>query len=401
MGDLPDWFYLWAPKGVVALFLFAFGACVGSFLNVVIFRLPEGLSIVRPASRCPTCKHELRWFENLPIVSWLALRGRCRSCHVSISPQYVLIEALVAVVFAGVYIVFFLAPPDEWWAGIGGEWWRMVGLAGGWPAFIVILTVLCGLLVATVVDARTFTIPGPITTTMTVIALLAWLMQGLVPEPPLAEGHWPIPTVGWGLIGATLGGWLGVGVAWLGLNYGPIPRSFADYEDYVAEGETLAEYPFARREMWKELLFLLPICVGLVGGGMIVGAVRIDADVPRWLMAISAGLFGWLVGGGLVWGVRWLGTVAFGKEAMGMGDVHLLAAVGACLGWVDPIRIFFLAPFTALAWIALSRLAAMVRRTNGHELPYGPHLAAATVVIIFLRPAVEAFQLALFTPPVH
>jgi leader peptidase (prepilin peptidase)/N-methyltransferase len=401
VGDFPDWFYIWAPKGVVALFLFAFGACVGSFLNVVIYRLPEGLSIVRPASRCPKCAHELRWFENLPIVSWLALRGRCRSCRAPISPQYVLIEMLVAVVFAGVYIIFFLAPPDQWWAGIGGEWWRYVGLSGGWPALIVVLTVLCGLLVATIIDARTFLIPAPITTAMTVIALVAWLVQGLLPQPPLAEGLWPIPTVGWGLIGATLGGWLGVGVAWVGLNFGPIPRSFADYEEFVPEGETLAEYPFARREMWKELLFLLPICIGLVGGGMILGAGRIDADVPRWLMAISAGLFGWLVGGGIVWGVRWLGTLAFGKEAMGMGDVHLLAAVGACLGWVDPIRIFFLAPFTALAWIALSRLAAMVRRTPGHELPYGPHLAAATVVIIFLRPAVEAFQHALFTPPVH
>ena len=401
MGDFPDWFYIWAPKGVVGLFIFAFGACVGSFLNVVIYRLPEGLSIVRPASRCPKCAHELRWFENLPIVSWLALRGRCRSCHAPISPQYVLIEMLVAVVFAGVYIIFFLAPPDQWWGGIGGEWWRYVGLSGGWPALIVVLTVLCGLLVATIIDARTFLIPAPITTAMTVIALVAWLVQGLLPQPPLAEGLWPIPTVGWGLIGATLGGWLGVGVAWVGLNFGPIPRSFADYEEFVPEGETLAEYPFARREMWKELLFLLPICIGLVGGGMILGAVHIDADVPRWLMAISAGLFGWLVGGGIVWGVRWLGTLAFGKEAMGMGDVHLLAAVGACLGWVDPIRIFFLAPFTALAWIALSRLAAMVRRTTGHELPYGPHLAAATVVIIFLRPAVEAFQHALFTSPVH
>jgi leader peptidase (prepilin peptidase)/N-methyltransferase len=281
VGEYPDWFYLWAPKGVIAIFLFAFGACVGSFLNVVIYRLPEGLSIVRPASRCPKCAHQLPWFENLPILSWLSLRGRCSSCRAPISPQYILLEVLVAVVFAGVYVLFFLAPSDVWWSGIGGEWWRSSGLVGAWPALVVILTVLCGLLVATIIDARTFLIPAPITTTMTVIALVAWLVQGLVPEPPLAEGLWPIPTVGWGLIGATLGGWLGVGVAWLGLNYGPIPRSFADYEKFVPEGETLAEYPFARREMWKELLFLLPICVGLVGGGMLLVALRIDADVPE------------------------------------------------------------------------------------------------------------------------
>ena len=398
VSDFPDWFYIWAPKGVIVLFLLAFGACVGSFLNVVIYRMPEGLSIVRPASRCPKCNHHLRWFENLPILSWLALRGRCRSCSLPISSQYLLIELLVAVLFAGAYVIFFLAPPDTWWAGIGGEWWRFVGLSGGWPALLIVLTVLCGLLVATVIDARTFLIPAPITTAMTVIALVAWLVQGVLPEPPMAAGLWPIPTVGWGLIGATLGGWLGVGIAWAGLRYGKIPRSFEDYEKYVPEGETLGDYPFARREMFKELLFLLPIIVGLVGGWFIAGACNCQSVPPRWLMGVSAGLFGWLVGGGLVWGVRLLGTFAFGKEAMGMGDVHLLAAIGAGLGWIDPIRVFFLAPFTALAWVALSRIVAMVRRSEGHELPYGPHLAAATVVVIFLRPLVEAFQEAIFTP---
>ncbi|MCP3061893.1 prepilin peptidase [Myxococcus sp. K38C18041901] len=80
-------------------FLLVLGLCIGSFLNVVIARVPEGLSIVRPGSRCPRCGHVLAWYENIPVLSWLALRGRCRSCHAPISPRYVLVELLTGLLF--------------------------------------------------------------------------------------------------------------------------------------------------------------------------------------------------------------------------------------------------------------------------------------------------------------
>ncbi|MFY1830064.1 prepilin peptidase [Myxococcus fulvus] len=80
-------------------FLLVLGLCIGSFLNVVIARVPEGLSIVRPGSRCPRCGHVLSWYENIPVLSWLALRGRCRSCHAPISPRYVLVELLTGLLF--------------------------------------------------------------------------------------------------------------------------------------------------------------------------------------------------------------------------------------------------------------------------------------------------------------
>ena len=166
----------------------------------------------------------------------------------------------------------------------------------------------------------------------------------------------------------------------------------------MPEGETLGEYPFARREMWKELLFLAPIILGAIAGWLVVCWAGCAGDVPRWLGAVAAALFGWLIGGGLIWGVRVLGTLAFGREAMGMGDVHLLAAVGAALGWIDPIRAFFIAPFMALAWVAFSRLVSLFGREEGRELPYGPHLAMATVVVIYFRPAVESLQNALLLP---
>ena len=77
-----------------------FGAMIGSFLNVCIYRVPRKMSVARPPSSCPACGRRLAWFENLPIVGYLALRGRCRTCHAEIRPRYVIIEALTASMFA-------------------------------------------------------------------------------------------------------------------------------------------------------------------------------------------------------------------------------------------------------------------------------------------------------------
>lgn len=90
----------------LSLFVLAavFGAVVGSFLNVVILRLPkEGASVVFPASHCPQCQQPLTWYENIPLVSYLALRGRCRTCNVAISWQYPLVELSMAVLSALLY----------------------------------------------------------------------------------------------------------------------------------------------------------------------------------------------------------------------------------------------------------------------------------------------------------
>jgi leader peptidase (prepilin peptidase) / N-methyltransferase len=87
------------PPLVALLFAGAFGAVVGSFLNVCIHRLPLHVSIVWPSSACPHCTRELSWYENIPILSWLALRARCRTCNGPISIRYPLIEALTAAVF--------------------------------------------------------------------------------------------------------------------------------------------------------------------------------------------------------------------------------------------------------------------------------------------------------------
>ena len=138
---------------------------------------------------------------------------------------------------------------------------------------------------------------------------------------------------------------------------------------------------------------------GIVGWFVVRQFFGPDLQLPMWLLAISSSIFGGLVGGGAIWLVRILGTLGFGREAMGMGDVHLLVAIGVCLGWEDPLRAFFVAPFTALAWIGLTRIVSIFSRKSARELPYGPHLAIATILIILFRPLVNEFQAVLFLPP--
>jgi leader peptidase (prepilin peptidase)/N-methyltransferase len=92
----------WEVLTVLALL----GLCVGSFLNVCIHRLPHGQSVVSPGSRCPHCGYELRWFDNIPVVSYAMLRGRCRRCRAAISMRYPIIELITMLVFVGHYFVF-------------------------------------------------------------------------------------------------------------------------------------------------------------------------------------------------------------------------------------------------------------------------------------------------------
>jgi leader peptidase (prepilin peptidase)/N-methyltransferase len=161
------------------------------------------------------------------------------------------------------------------------------------------------------------------------------------------------------------------------------------------------QYPHARREMVLELAFLAPPVVGALAGGWvaervvsafagpwIVGEQGLIAPAlaPLWLTVLGAVCMGYLIGGGLVWAVRIFGTLLFGKEAMGLGDVHLMAAVGACLGWIDPTIAFFLAAFVGVGWAVLARV---VGGTLNRAMPYGPFLAIATLLVVLGKPLIE------------
>jgi leader peptidase (prepilin peptidase)/N-methyltransferase len=130
-------------------FVFMIGACIGSFLNVVIYRLPANLSLIHPPSRCPHCFHRLGKTENIPIFGWLWLRGKCRWCHTPISPRYPLIEALTGWIFL---IVF----------------WKF-GLTSFTVGYWIFLSWLLAL---TFIDLDTFTLPNSLTKWGLILGLL-------------------------------------------------------------------------------------------------------------------------------------------------------------------------------------------------------------------------------------
>ena len=88
----------------ITFLVFIFGAMIGSFLNVVIYRIPKGESIVFPASKCQSCQTPLKWWHNIPILSWLFLRGKCYFCHENISSQYPVVEFLTGIIFTALYL---------------------------------------------------------------------------------------------------------------------------------------------------------------------------------------------------------------------------------------------------------------------------------------------------------
>lgn len=389
-GTTPDVGMLAATDGLLTLlghgpwlvFTFCFGASVGSFVNVIVYRLPLHMSLSVPPSRCPTCGGKLRFFrENLPVLGWVLLRGRCRFCRVRISPVYPLVELIMGLLFVGLYVLLFMAGPGDWGWALGGPWWEVQQFGLAWPGYLAFATLLASLWAMTVIDARTFLIPIQIPLFASIAGMVLWTVQGLLARK---IGHdWPLPATAWPATLAALLGLGGVLVSWALLATGRLRPSFADYEAFVPEGKTLGDYPHARREMGVELLFLLPCVAGIALGwwwGSTIAGVP-----PVWLQALGASVLGYLVGGGVVWAIRIFGTLGFGREAMGMGDVHLLAAVGAVTGWFLPLVAFFIAPFLGLAWAGI---AGLIRRVDGRrrELPYGPHLAIAVVAVFLCRP---------------
>lgn len=462
---MPDWLMIRLPMITTALFVFAIGACVGSLINVLVYRLPRGLDVVKPTSRCPSCGTRLTWRENIPILGWIFLGGKCRFCKSRISPEYPIVESIVAFIFVGIYILWYIVPPDATLMGIPfgsiAPEWAHNGAGRTWPAFVVLLMLLGSLVAMTIIDARTCTIPLVLTWVPAGVALLfhtghaVWFqarfgdIQQTLPGMWTGEGirrwftapgeTWTLATggpSGWRFIGAALGGILGLSLSNLLLTTGLITRSFSDFESWERslqpetpepaqppEGsdpeatipsppespesggsptDLWIQYPHARREMVKELAFLAPTVLGLMGGGWLsvrlvghfAGAwqVGIDGravppvDAPLWLVVLAGVLMGYLIGGGVVWAVRIFGSLAFGKEAMGLGDVHMMAAVGACLGWIDPVLAFFGAAFVGVAWAILARI---VGGKFNRAMPYGPFLAVATVLVILFKPAVE------------
>ncbi len=246
--------------GVMA---FAFGAIVGSFLNVCILRMPKDESIVFPASHCMSCKKTLAWYDNIPIVSFLMIGARCRYCKVKLSWQYPLVEALTGVLFVVFYSVFGLTPKGFLYLYLS----------------VVLLT-------QGVIDMRHKIIPDELSLPAIAVGLA---VSAFFPEVHGQTAHWQ--------------GFL---------------KSF----------------------------------IGVLAGGGFLYAV---GTVAEWVLK---------------------------KEAMGGGDVKLLAAIGSVVGWQGVFWTIFVSSL-------LGTIGGLyLRMTKGEELiPFGPYLALAAFLYLFVGPA--------------
>ena len=340
------------------------GLCVGSFLNVVIHRLPRGLSVNDPKrSFCPHCKKSLPAWENLPVITWLLQRGRCRNCQAPIAIRYLLVEVLTGVL----YLVAWLYLP-------------MISAI----LAIILFTVLVAV---TFIDAEHQLIPTSWTTAGSVIALGGSLLVPQLLDLPELEFDWIRESSWAGLRVSAIGLVVGFGSLWgvvlLGkLIFGRLRLNFKEaalwrlqegYEDDEQLYFVIGKEPHS----WDELFYRPTDRLVIQGHGFKVDGKRRPAKelrIGRDDLEI----------GGETWKITDLKSlegkatnVIIPREAMGMGDPHLLGMIGAFLGWPAVVFVIFMSCISAI-------MAALVARVGfGKPLPYGPFLAFGALVWIF------------------
>ena len=341
------------------------GACVGSFLNVCIYRLPrEKLSVSRPKrSFCPLCGTHIRWYDNVPLLSWLVLGGRCRSCRAGISSRYLLVEAITAAFFALIALRF---------------------LTGGmylWGPFLAMVVLVAVLIVLAFVDwdlrilPDELTIGGMIAAPFVVVAVPYFHVRSV--DSSLS---WLLLRAS-GALEALGGGALGTGAVVFGVI---VAGAF---------GGVVGLFGYRFYWRWTRKGEIRPLKDGLLGGG--IGAVTAAALAlallwPAGLLhprvySLWAALTGMLVGAGLVFLVGEIGSRVFRKPAMGFGDVKLMGLLGAFTGWSGVIAGFF------IACILGSVVGVfLLVRFRSRYLAFGPFLALGCLVIILWPESFEA-----------
>lgn len=180
--------------GDFAFFSFAMGACIASFMNVCIWRLPRGESVVSPPSHCPNCNARIKWYQNIPILSWCCLRGRCANCHKPISIRYTVVELLGAVLFLLAYLQwgmpFFLGLEPA--LGL-----QKLTCLWSVPAFWLVFT---GLILGSFIDLAHFYLPDRVTIGGMILGVP---LSYLVPE--LQGETARLPALCWSLGGLAFG----------------------------------------------------------------------------------------------------------------------------------------------------------------------------------------------------
>ncbi|MBN2445455.1 MAG: A24 family peptidase, partial [Phycisphaerae bacterium] len=418
----------------------------GSFLNVVIYRLPRGLSIAKPArSFCPACKHPIAAYDNLPLLSYMLLRGRCRQCGAAISAQYPLVEALTGVLFCVVYHLLFVAhsrvgivttafPAD---VPLLVSWLVMVAtmvacsatdltsysidirltnlaIAAGivlmalWPRAEFLTPPVAGAgglgvcvagLVALVmmwlrarreeedeeegesVQSATLSKPTPrmpgVITAVVLVGLAAWTLVEPLFDPHTAP-IWSLMSVEPALLVAFI----------LTVLVGGMERS-ADAE---LEAELEEEQPVARRATLAELGWLSPIIIAGLAAYIFASWIPAFGDcwaaAVRWMPVgklVPVGGAAYAIHGAIIaatagWILRIIFTLVFGREALGTGDIYILAAAGATAGWdIALLGLALSVPLALVGWI----LGLLLKRAI--MIPFGPWLALGFVAALRLN----------------
>ncbi len=379
------------PSWIWGSFAFAFGACIGSFLNVVIYRLPRDKSLVTPGSACPSCGRSIRFYDNIPLLSWLLLGGKCRHCKGRISFRYFAIELLTGCIFAGLYVLYFVV-----------DFRRGMSVEGAWLVYFAHIALLAAFIAASGIDMEHWVIPLSICWFVTALGLVVSGTGPFLIDPEAIARHDLLPVASPRSAAMALGAAAGLACSMILLVTGVFKRSYAfDNEDITvdAEDQQAEEYPYNHRlESCKELLFLAPIIIGAVAGAKILGPSSGIGE--RWsslvdnspaVAGVLGSLWGYFVGCAIVWGTRIGGTLVFGKEAMGLGDVHLLGAAGTVIGPIYVVIAFFVAPFMGLGWAFFQMFSKKIR-----QIPYGPFLSLGVLAVMIFQDSIRERLLLLF-----
>jgi leader peptidase (prepilin peptidase)/N-methyltransferase len=336
---------------------FGFGALIGSFLNVCIYRIPRKISLVRPArSFCPDCQSMIPWHQNIPILSWFLLRGRCAHCHARISPRYVIVETLTALLFA---TAAFLVPI---------------------PTFFSVWVILSILVVTTFVDLEFFIIPD----VMSKGGIAAGLLLSLL-TPELHKTSSPLIAVVLSLSGALAGAFVLFLISEFGkLAFGrykvklDVPAKFTlaglppDDWQILIEGEPFLWSDHFLRKSDRIIVHANEVQINATAyqnidltffyDRLVTAFETMPLDRIKHLSGLTA-------------------SAQFPREAMGLGDVKLIAAIGTFVGWQGILFTIAAASFFGAAF----GIGAIIlgKRERSAKIPFGPYLALGAVLWLF------------------
>ncbi len=340
-------------------FAFVMGATVGSFLNVCIYRLPLDLSVNEPRrSFCPACKQSIAWYRNIPLFSWLWLRGKCASCGAPIAFRYFAVELLTALLFLALWLVF------------------------PWPLALVYWVFVSLLIVATFIDFAHFIIPDEVTIGGTIAGLLAsFALPALMGESSHLRG------LAWSLGAAALG----YGVLWLVLEGGKkafgkkrirlaAPTSFS----WVRTGDDAEFVVGEERGLWSDHF-------ARESDLMLLHCERVEVDRRSFENATLQLHYDRLTIGEESFALDSIDRISgvvrelqIPREAMGRGDLKFLAAIGAFLGWRAVLCSVFAGSLLGSV-VGLTSMA-LGKRAWSARIPFGPYLALGALIWMFFGP---------------